>query len=329
MFTKGFGELLTDILTVNPYLRTISSASAILDASNYTFQAMTFGKDAEGYKHHAHTILSESSGVYNSGVLAVVVYNTTSPSSYHSSATKAQLSASYNYLPNYPNITDTRLERGSTVTNISSTPNWGHYVNYACSPVSSTSSLWNVVGGFAPSANQTYYLLSSNGSLITSGTLSGGFFNQYGLMDIDGFLKFTGQTATEIEGSDPDDPSIWSTGAVVTASGLSQGMVEVKVALHRADAACIAAFGGLNHIGIWCFDMDQMLQQGLNPPYSWNHLNTNRKYKLVGKVSFWDDLMYHQDNGSSPGFYTYLIDGQNSIHPGNEGPEYILNIKLS
>lgn len=329
MFVQGFGKLLADIMTVNPYFSRVESASAILDASNYTFQAITFGKDAEGYQHHAHTILSQSGSIYNSGVLAVKVYNTVSPSSYHSSATKAYLSSTYDYIPNYPKYYDTRLERGSTLTNVSSTSNVGHYLNLANSNVSSTSSLWNVVGGFAPSTPQTYYLLSSNDTLITSGTLPAGFFNYYGLMDQNGFLKMTGKTADEIQGTDPDDISYWNTGAVVTASGIAQGNVEVKVSLHAADLACMAAFGGLNHIGIWCFDLKQMISEGVNPPYTWNHLNTNRKYRLVGKVTFLDDLLYHKDNGANSGFYYYLVDAANNISAGAEGPEYILNIKLS
>ena len=51
----GAGEIIVDMLTTTPSLSGIESASAILDTSNYTIQAMTFGKDEEGYKRHAHT----------------------------------------------------------------------------------------------------------------------------------------------------------------------------------------------------------------------------------------------------------------------------------
>jgi hypothetical protein len=60
MYTEGFGEILTTILTTNPELSSVPSASAILDTSNYTFQAVTFGKDAEGFSHHAHTVHTTS-----------------------------------------------------------------------------------------------------------------------------------------------------------------------------------------------------------------------------------------------------------------------------
>ena len=47
MYLQGFGEILADVMTVNPALSELPSASSILDASNYTFQAITFGKDAD------------------------------------------------------------------------------------------------------------------------------------------------------------------------------------------------------------------------------------------------------------------------------------------
>ena len=83
MFTKGFGEILVDALTVNPALQELPSVSAILDTSNYTFNAITYGKDAEGYNFHGHTISStqyveedSASGVsgYNNGDILTVNY---------------------------------------------------------------------------------------------------------------------------------------------------------------------------------------------------------------------------------------------------------------
>ena len=58
MFVQGFGEVLTDALTVNPALADLPAASSILDTSNFTFQAVAFGKDTGGFTHHAHAISS-------------------------------------------------------------------------------------------------------------------------------------------------------------------------------------------------------------------------------------------------------------------------------
>ena len=56
----GLGELIVDALTANRSLSAIPSASAILDTSNYTFHAITYGKNADGFRKHGHVILSPS-----------------------------------------------------------------------------------------------------------------------------------------------------------------------------------------------------------------------------------------------------------------------------
>jgi len=327
MFVKGFGEHIIDILTVNPELSGIASASSILDVSNYTFQALTFGKDAEGFKHHAHTIHSESDGVYNNGKLHIVVYNNTSPSSYHSSATKAYFSSTYNSDPNYPHYYDTRLERASTVTNVSSAGEVGHYLNPAA--VSSTSGLWNVVGGFPPSTVTEYVMYNPTGGLVTSGSMKSGFFNEHSLMNPSGYLTFA-QISASSASSVKSTINGWASGALVTASGIdTNAQIQICVTLHTSDLASLAAFGGLNHIGVWCLDIREMLASGNVPPYTWNAKNDNRKYKLVAKKTFWDDLLYHEDFGTNPGFDEYLVNADTSISPVNEGPEYIFDIKFT
>ena len=122
----GAGEIIVDILTTTPSLSGIPSAAAILDTSNYTIQAMTFGKDEEGYKRHAHTDTwsgldfswskSASGGatpLYFSGAMVFVSANTNhawlpgQPSSYYPSG------STYNILPSYPSPNDKKLELGS------------------------------------------------------------------------------------------------------------------------------------------------------------------------------------------------------------------------
>ena len=114
MFVQGFGEVLTDVMTVNPALAGLPSASAILDTSNYTFQAVTFGKDAEGFSQHSHVVSTvdyvngdSASGAssYDSGLLVITNYGsdvTNGASSYVVSATYAQFSSTYNSVPNDP-----------------------------------------------------------------------------------------------------------------------------------------------------------------------------------------------------------------------------------
>jgi hypothetical protein len=331
MFVKGFGEHIIDILTVNPAIAEVESASAILDVSNYTFQAVTFGKDAQGFKYHAHTIKSTESSTYNEGKLKVTVLNTISPSSYHSSATHSEYNSTYNSVPNYPHYYDTRLERSSTITNCSSTLDLGHYANPARSTNSSVSSLWNVEGGFPPSTTSEYVLLSSNGSVITSGTLPAGYFNTHDIMDPSGFLKFIELNASAASSisSTTLDSTRWASGAYLVAPEVSSGQVRIHITVHGSDLASLAAFGGLNHFGFWCFDMRKMLDKSLTPPYGWDAINNVREYKLVAKKTYWKDLLHHSDYSTSAGFESYLINAGTNIDSINEGPEYIFNINLA
>jgi len=126
----GAGEIIVDMLTTTPSLSGIPSASAILDTSNYTIQAMTFGKDEEGYKRHAHTdtwsgidysFSKGFSGSYPaggslykpylfSGAMVFVSANDNpggGVSSYFPSGSR------YNILPRAPVPTDTKLELNS------------------------------------------------------------------------------------------------------------------------------------------------------------------------------------------------------------------------
>lgn len=336
MILQAFGEILVDMLTVNPAIASIPSASAILDASNYGFMAVTFGKDAEGFQYHSHSLSSYTAGVYNNGRLTLKSYNSTSPSSYHSSATHRQFSSTYNSVPCYPSIYDTRLERESTITNIPGTSDTGHYLNAAISNdtytsgevVYSVSSAWNVIGGFPPSGNSSVYVLyNSSGGFVTSGNLSG-VFNSHSLMDKNGFLKTTRVTILDVS---PDSVP-WTTAgakvAVQVASFNEYPEIDIYVCPQMGDAASLAAFGGINHIGVWCYDMKEMLAAGLRPPYTWNALNNTCKYKLVGKVTFWKDLLYHIDE-SALGLsgYSYLLALGTTSNALNKGPVY--NLKLT
>ena len=58
MLTDGAGELLADIMTVSPSLATISdpATQAILDTSNYTIQAISFGTGSDAFRTNAHNL---------------------------------------------------------------------------------------------------------------------------------------------------------------------------------------------------------------------------------------------------------------------------------
>jgi hypothetical protein len=335
MFTQGFGEVLADILTINPILSGIPSASAILDTSNFTFNAITYGKDANGFKFHAHTVSTVVVGIetiYNDGYLTFTRYNSISPSSYHSSATHSYFSSTYSSVPNYPSVYDTRLERASTITNVENTSDVGHYLNAAIDgPVSAA---WNVIGAFPPSGNVgKYRLMKSDGTMVFSGNLSG-VYNTFGIVDKLGYVKIAESPASAVS-------QVMSSGPFISApsSFATDPVLDILICPQLGDAASLAAFGGVNHIGLYCLDLKQMLANGLRPPFAWNHLNNNRKYKLVAKATFWRDLLHHDDAtdailqlvyaGASKhysGYRSLLVDGYNDT--GTLGPSFIIRINF-
>jgi|GEM_PF-6603782 len=374
MLTVGFGELIVDVLTVNPALRTIPSASSILDTSNYTFNAISLGKDSEGFFQHGHTLLSENFnknnavasslsayslgpingipfiqaasaewfkfGLFNDEFLTTLRYNTESTSSYHTSSTQLQLSAGpfpYNSNPNYPSVYDNRLERASTrsraeVLRLFSYYDLGHYMNPVIDPAAITefiselaplsaygasaafvSSLWNVMG-YPPSGNIGKFRLASSvesvNNPVVSGTLSG-VFNTQGVIDKKGFININ---STVGAGNFNTGPYIsYNTTAIPT-----DPTVNLNVRIAKGDATALALLGGVNHIGIWALDIKEMLKSSLNPPYVWNNINNSRKYKLIAKVTFWENILNHNDSGGISGLVRLNENTSSSF--ANEGP---------
>ena len=327
MFVQGFGEVLTDIMTVNPAISDIPSASAILDTSNFTFQAVSFGKDAGGFEQHSHAVSSiqyldddsaSAVSAYDSGILTLINYASDKPlevSSYVLSTTYQEFSSTYNSMPNDPSPLDTRLERGSTKSNnlsgyvyASALPDSGHYAN----PILDTelSAIWNKVGGFAPSGGADFHFYDKSKNLLFTGTLSSSF-NASGVMDKNGYLTIS--SGTIIDSAAPLSPT-FSGGAVVASSvGFAPSTAGgiVRNEFRGGDAMSLVAFGSVRHFGIYCLDLKTMLASGLTPPYAWNYLNNNRKYKLVAKATILENPLFHRDTpdvglGAFSGFTTWL-----------------------
>ena len=381
MIVQGFGEVLTDVMTVNPALAGLPSASSILDTSNYTFQAVTFGKDADGFIRHSHAVSStqyvngnSASGVssYDSGFLTVINYASdaaSGASSYIPSGTYLEFSSVYDSVPNYPSVGDTRLERASTETigvssfqgrtlpplpmgindeiftftadstaladtgyrvndivtfdtsaspppsgliagtrywvvgvdnagaapslslpyaiRVSTTrggppitpaeansfflvarlgsPDFGHYANPALD--SQLSSIWNKVGGFAPSGGLTdyeYKFYDKDKTFVYGGYVSS-FFNANQLMDKDGYLTISPSSVPQ-NSAGPFDYSKGSIVVSALASPVSGGKLVVGSMFTDGDAATIAAFGGVKHVGVYCLDLKGMFSSLINAP---------------------------------------------------------------
>ena len=63
--------------------------------------------------------------------------------------------------------------------------------------------------------------------------------------------------------------------------------------------------------------MKAMLAEGLTPPYAWDALDNTRRYKLVSKVTFTDNLLFHTDHDNT------ALASFGGIHAS--GFEHILN----
>ena len=293
MFTQGFGEILTDVMTVNPAIGSLPTASSILDASNYTFQAVTLGKDAAGFNgFHAHRVLSSVETVsstlgassYDEGRLGIVNYGGSlagGASSYYFSSTYYNYSGTYDSMPNYPAITDTRLERGSTKSSnlsdhqhASALPDLGHYPNAAIDPL--FSSVWNKVGGFAPSTTYEYVFYNGNASSFSENLV--GNFNKNAVMDKNGYLTLNPNAASAASflGKASREGAVLVSGTSDNNS-IAKAALQLSLIVSGGDAGSLAAFGGVEHLGVYCLDMKDMLTSGLLPPYDWNALNNIRK----------------------------------------------------
>ena len=203
MVVDKAGELIVDMLTVSPSLSSIPTASSVLDASNYTVQAISFGKDFSGYDSHAHNVGNTlaTQTLFVDNVVRVVSFEDVTVSSYHTSATigriinqTPEVSAFYALLPEYPAPNNTRLEERDTSHTLSvaaDNHNTGHNVNALMVKEASAGTFVNrgeLIGCWPASAGTDFAILSSftdAGHSIYSGTFSGNF-NYFGNMDPSG-----------------------------------------------------------------------------------------------------------------------------------------------
>ena len=309
MIVDKAGEVIVDILTLSPSLQNIPSASAILDTSNFTFQAISYGKDASGFNHHAHLFFDSDSPT---PAIVVKSYEATSVSSYHSSSIP-----NYKLLPSYPDPLDVRLEKLSCRTfgtNFSGLDT-GHCANHAI--ISDYSSVYWKLGCFPPSAGINYYVVKELqnyiSNVIYSGVLSS-TYNRYGLMDGSGFLTFAPLNGSQ--GRVQASGGNFTSGVLINLAPnfSSTGRVDLAWRLDAGDAGSLLLYGGVYHLGLWCLDVKAMLAEGYYPPFSFNHLNNIRKYRLFAKKTFNRDLLYINDGtGLAAGIagFDYLFNNGN------------------
>lgn len=300
MLLDQAGNHIVDIMTTNRSLANIPSASAILDTSNYTFHAITYGKDAYGFKNHAHKIISPSENV----IIKVVSYNENTVSSYHISATAIATSDLYKLYPSSPTPMDTRLESKSTLPVYSSgVKDVGHCINSVISPQLYSKS--HLIGCFPAASGTNYWIVSSDINATNSKIVTGTLFGDYNLhskMDSSGYLTFFPGNATEQLYN--YDQNRWTSGVMRLApTSLFPNSIIIQWYLSPGDAGSLLLFGGVTHIGLWTLDLKSMLKAGYYPPYNFNALNNLREYKLFAKKTFNQDLLTLDDFSGKSGFF--------------------------
>ena len=169
----------------------------------------------------------------------------------------------------------------------------GHYANPALD--SQLSAIWNKVGGFAPSGpGYQFYFYDKTNDFVYSGSVSS-FFNANQQLDKNGYLRISPAS----QGYNASVPNQYLSGSIITASAgvaeLRHAQLYLQNRVMGGDAVTLVSFGSVKHIGVHCFDLKEMVASGLMPPYNWNHLDNNSKYKLVAKATILDNPFYHRD----------------------------------
>jgi hypothetical protein len=286
MVVDGAAETIVDILTTNPALAN-TTASAILDVSNYTIQAISFGKESESYNLHAHHP-DLSAVVMADGIIRI-------PSGVTMSSYEATGVIGVGVHP-APNPLDTRVEPRSTQVNtVSSLYDYGHNANMiqfssvpndilaGCYPASDGTTLYVIPDRDTPNSPIYQYDFS-------------GIFNKNGYMDPSGFIRmdcsnvsfgdiiFSALEGRFIKKNLNLASDIWQTGGITYQCVADTG-----------DYVFLSIFGGLKSVGLWTIDIKELVRGGNLPPYDLRNLTAPMKFKLFSKKILMEDLCQCKD----------------------------------
>lgn len=232
----GAGALLADIMMAPAALSSITDLSSILDTSNYTIQAISFGKDVSAYQRNAHACVqgtNKANAGYTGGIQSLLI----SPQDLTLSSYDPSFAG--NILPSFVSPRQTQLELSALTSGIvsvgatlldlqTSSPgitNVGHNLNV----LAHANQLSETNEGANPEANMfrkgfgsffgcypaasgeggtNFYVVSAD-SQITTGSQAHGhplrpitsgtynsLFNQVSSMDLSGFVDFAGSSYT-------------------------------------------------------------------------------------------------------------------------------------
>lgn len=295
MTMDATGELIVDMLTTLRELSGISSASAILDTSNYTVRAASLGKDALGYQHHAHSDLLTA----EDDVIRVISYEDLTVCSYHTSAFAVATNTAILPQASHPKME--RLEEAST--SVSGLYDYGHNANRITTN--------KKFGCFAPSGPFEVYIVSGPVGVGEEGDkviVSGSFNN------LDGFNSFTSPSAIDSRGFIINTVSSMLEGRSLEDAEEYRGLllsydefwsgdnlhIRYVLGIRPEDFIVLNAYGGVYNIGLWGIDLNKMLAKGMLPPYTLG-ASDDMEYRLLARKTFTRDLTHYQDDVDLPG----------------------------
>jgi len=295
MIMDNTGELIVDMLTMQKSIADVAVASKILDTSNFTVRAASLGKDAEGYKHHAHSDLIN----INDGIIRVIHYEDFSLSSYHTSA--FGLLTNTPILPQASHPKMQRLEENSTA--VSGLFDYGHNPNQILSGTK--------FGCYAPTGTIDLYLVSG---AISPDEGSSKVYASATITNTAGLNTWTNPSAIDSRGFIINTTSSMEEGRTLEVAGDYRGLllsydtewsngglqIRYVLGIEPEDLLVLNAYGGIYNIGLWRIDLRKMLDKGMLPPYDLS-ASDEIEYKLLARKSFSSDLTYYVDDGSIAG----------------------------
>lgn len=321
LLVNGAGAAIADMLTVSPSLSGISSASALLDTSNYTIQAISFGTDKVAFKNNAH-FLDAAKGTLLSSVHAAETVTAVSDVNQNTSSYNPVVSISSPPNPELsvlePNCNVEATLGGVEVSSVFSGPDQNvnlipkDYHRSELAALGSLSAVGASILGCFPDGSSLggtdFSAFSGAGYAAGDVAFSGNYnsiVNEASSMDVSGFVTMVMSgspgTTTGYPMSSTASGLCVSGGADVTNSGI----VEYSMLLGSGDVGFSNLYGGIYNMGLWTIDTKESRLAGNSPPYSFGPLDNPRKYKLFATKHLTKNLGYIQDNGTAAGAINY------------------------
>jgi hypothetical protein len=317
LIVDGAGKTVVDVLTTFDSCSSIPSASSLLDTSNYTIQAITFGAASGSYHKNLHSTQYPLlvSGLSNTRYTVIqpdqaITYFSGSidqPKAPSPFDTKLELFASPSGTWNNINVSLPYTTSAGVVIE-----DLGHHLNIAAIPslydqFGVSAPIAVLLGSYAPSdTTNSAVLISSINQLDpntgipssfaastplgATATYNGRVFNGSPVIDKDGFIKMISSSANHNINFTSTDGSGLQLSA--SADWSSTGELVFGTRIPQKDCLVLDFYGGITTMGLWTIDVNKSISSGNTPPYSFAQLNNPRKHRLFCKKVFTKNLVF-------------------------------------